>query len=665
MKQKVIILGGGVAGLSAAHELAERGFQVEVLERRAVAGGKARSLAVLDAPEQSLRSAGRLPLAGEHGFRFFPGFYRHVVDTMARIPCGACSVADNLVDTTQIQIASYGRPSVFVPARFPQGPADLQTALLFLLNMLGGGLDVSPLETAFLASKVWQMFTSCEERRMTEYEKISWYDFIDAANRSPAYQSLYGHGITRSLVAAKARRASTKTIGNIFLQMLLHIVQPGNAADRVLNGPTSDVWIDPWRKYLTSLGVVYRTDAEVVSINLSRGRVVSVTVVRDGAAHDISGDYFVAALPIERMAALVTPALAAADPALAALPGLSSSVEWMNGIQFYLTEDVPLVHGHTIFLNSPWALTSVSQAQFWSDYQMASHGDGKVRGILSVDISNWQTPGFNGKKAVECTRDEIKEEVWNQVKLGVNVGGRTMLTDQHLHSWFLDPDIMDTDPTAPGSETNLEPLLVNYVDTWRSRPEATTRVGNLFLASDYVRTHTDLATMEAANEAARRATNGVLAASGSSAKACAVWPLREPESLAPLKAYDRQRFRSGLTWGGPIGQIAQTALSLAADSAGPRGSSTDTPASQARSAASARAAAAAASDEGLAPDRLAELARQLHGDVPGLAAVSAAPELWSAGAPNVPQARPTTSRVEPRPYAPDGAAGPRVRIIGE
>ncbi len=44
MQQTVAILGGGVAGLSAAHELAERGFQVRVYERKPVLGGKARSI---------------------------------------------------------------------------------------------------------------------------------------------------------------------------------------------------------------------------------------------------------------------------------------------------------------------------------------------------------------------------------------------------------------------------------------------------------------------------------------------------------------------------------------------------------------------------------------------------------------------------------------------
>ena len=63
-------------------------------------------------------------------------------------------------------------------------------------------------------------------------------------------------------------------------------------------------------------------------------------------------------------------------------------------------------------------------------------------------------------------------------------------------------------PAHPGFLRNAEPLLVNLVNTWALRPEATTAIPNLFLASDYVRTHTDLATMEGANEAARRAVNG-------------------------------------------------------------------------------------------------------------------------------------------------------------
>jgi uncharacterized protein with NAD-binding domain and iron-sulfur cluster len=79
---KVIILGGGVAGMSAAHELIERGFEVEVYDRHKLyAGGKARSVHIKVPGEEKDQ-----PLPGEHGFRFFPGFYKHVTDTMSRIP---------------------------------------------------------------------------------------------------------------------------------------------------------------------------------------------------------------------------------------------------------------------------------------------------------------------------------------------------------------------------------------------------------------------------------------------------------------------------------------------------------------------------------------------------------------------------------------------------
>ncbi|MFA6300516.1 MAG: FAD-dependent oxidoreductase, partial [Nocardioides sp.] len=63
----VAVLGGGMAGLAAAHELIERGFDVTVYEPKAW-GGKARSI-----PVKGTGTEGRRDLPGEHGFRFFPG----------------------------------------------------------------------------------------------------------------------------------------------------------------------------------------------------------------------------------------------------------------------------------------------------------------------------------------------------------------------------------------------------------------------------------------------------------------------------------------------------------------------------------------------------------------------------------------------------------------
>src|SRR5215471_18986135 len=133
MPQTIAILGGGVAGLSAAHELAERGFHVRVFERKPVMGGKARSIPVPGSALPGLR-----PLPGEHGFRFFPGFYKHVTDTMRRIPYGAHGNAfDNLRAATRILLARSGQSEITWVARYPQTLEDLQVFLTELFTPLG------------------------------------------------------------------------------------------------------------------------------------------------------------------------------------------------------------------------------------------------------------------------------------------------------------------------------------------------------------------------------------------------------------------------------------------------------------------------------------------------------------------------------------------------
>jgi uncharacterized protein with NAD-binding domain and iron-sulfur cluster len=574
--KKVVILGGGIAGMSAAHELIERGFAVEVFERQGIPGGKARSLRVAEPFERPMlggpafagaRYRAKKPwLPGEHGFRFFPGFYRHVVDTMERIPEGQGTVADHLVNTTVCHQARFGKRPAYIPVRFPRTPDDVKNAMQLVVDWLGGQLDVSPVDTVFFAEKIWQLMTSCEDRRLKEYENVYWWDFIDADSRSPEYQKVFANAITRSLVAAKAERASARTIGNIFVQILCDILDPTVAtADRLLDGPTNDVWIEPWLTHLRSLGVEYHFETEVQAITCQDGAIRGATVSKNGKTWEVSGDYFVAAVPVERMAKLVTPSLVAAEPKLGKLDELAENIEWMNGIQFYLKEDVPLAHGHSIYVDSPWALTSVSQAQFWHDVDLSQYGDGRVRGILSVDISDWDVPGLNGKQADECTRDEIAAETWRQLKESVNRPGVEVLKDDNLHSWYLDPAIEDSDPLRPGMETNLEPLLVNYWGTWELRPQAVTAIANFFLASDYVQTHTDLATMEAANEAARRAVNGILDACKSDEPRCRIWPLHEPPMLAPFRTYDQLRFDQGLPWDANVpvvGDAVRALLSL-------------------------------------------------------------------------------------------------------
>ncbi|MEU1816269.1 FAD-dependent oxidoreductase [Streptomyces roseifaciens] len=540
----VAVLGGGVAGLTAAHELAERGFQVTVYEKKAP-GGKARSM---DVPGSA--RGGRKALPGEHGFRFFPGFYQNLPDTMRRIPFpgnpNGCH--DNIVASTEVMLARTGHEDIRLPFRTVGKPPPLLTPDA-LRRALAGFLDafgnIPVHETVYFASRLLVWLTSCDARRTGAWERVPWWEFIRAARMSPNYQRLLAIGITRNIVATKAEVASTKTVSTCIEAFLFNALGRGadGEPDRVLNAPTNEAWIDPWVAHLRSLGVTFRIGWAVRDLRIARGRITEA-VVQDasGAKQSVTADHFVSAMPVEHARTTWNAQVRAADPQLARCDKLQT--DWMTGIQFYLTEPTPVLHGHVNHIDSPWSITSVGQAQYWPgrDFR-ADYGDGAVADCLSVDVSEWDKPGIlYGKTAKQCTREEVAREVWAQMKAGLNDTGRTVLSDAKIHSWFLDPAVEIGGPRP----VNDEQLLVHPAGTWYNRPSARTAIPNLFLCGDYVATDIDLATMEGANAAARAAVNALLDETGSRAERCTITPLYRAPELELFKAEDAIRHRMGL-----------------------------------------------------------------------------------------------------------------------
>lgn len=564
--KRIVILGGGVAGMSAAHELAERGFEVEVYEHKSdYCGGKARSVDVPDTAK-----GGRKPLPGEHGFRFFPGFYRHVTDTMKRIPVGPGRTAfDNLTPTEFSTMGRYGKMPIKVLAHFPRNIAEVES---LVSSMFHSDTGLTKEEEKYFGERVWQLMTSCKDRRINEYEGLGWWEYLDADRFSDTYRTLLVEGLTRTLVAAKARTASTKTGGDIFLQLIYNTIDPFVNTDRVLNAPTNDAWLNPWYRHLTeSLGVRYHFDATATEVVMDGDNIKHVVVRQGSEQKTVTGDQFIFAVPVEQMAPLINDDMLEADATLQYIKDLSPSVSWMNGLQVYINADVKIARGHIICSDSQWAITLISQPQFWPSIDLSHYGDGSVKGIISIDISDWFSLGFNGKRACDCSKEEVFEEVWKQVKMSLNNNNETLLTDDMVVGWYLDSDIiapmhpdadLDERKATIATNQNLEPLLVNRVNTWSLRPMAYTHIPNMYVASDYVKTNTDLATMEGANEAARRAVNTIIERSGSNAKLCEIWDLHEPWILAPFRWRDQKRFDEGLPWQPTIGPLGTLAVHL-------------------------------------------------------------------------------------------------------
>jgi uncharacterized protein with NAD-binding domain and iron-sulfur cluster/uncharacterized protein YqjF (DUF2071 family) len=596
--KKVLVMGGGVAGLTVAHELAERGYKVVIYDRNpSVAGGKARTEPAVKPrvrqTDGTFKTEAPLPWnnpwPGEHGFRFFPGFYKHVPDTMRRIPFAdnPRGVFDNLLSARLGLMA----PNDYAPfpalVRAPRTWEELKAGIEMPEHYLQMGL--TPDDLLHFFHRIWQIATSCKARRLDEYGRIGWWDFIDASARSAAYQHLLAIGITRNAVATQATIANTRTIGDVMVSLLFNMTVPFETADRVLIGPTNEAWIDPWVMYLTrEFGVEYVLGATVKALHYEyaqgEGRLSGVTIRHNRKGEWVetveTADHYVSALPVEVLAELLAKearkdgrrgkeaggasdpqappgppkCILDADEGLEGILQLKSQVNWMTGIQFYLTDAVEVIAGHINCLDSPWSITALSQLQFWPSVEMPRLGDGKATCIVSVDISNWDAKGSPDgkvphKTAKECTPDEIAEETWHQLKRALNhPAGSPYRIPERFHAYWLDDAIIHNPKVH--KNVNTEPLLVNLVGSWPLRPKAYTRLPNFYVAGDFVQTHTDFASMESACEAGRRAANAMLARDDYRGPLgfAEVWDVHEHEIFKPLQEIDAARYAQGLPW---------------------------------------------------------------------------------------------------------------------
>ena len=266
------------------------------------------------------------------------------------------------------------------PAHAPESLADLAVLARFVLDA-ATQLGVPAVDVAWLLERLFTLLASCDERRVGQWDLESWWSYVQADRRSPEFRRYLADGLTRTLVAARANEMSARTGG----------LDPRPTAARPLArgraGRPRARRADLGRLDLAVGGVsgVARRDvrlgAPVEGLLVRDGRIASATV----GGEAVTADFYVAALPVEIMRGLLSPELRRAEPRLNGLDRLVT--RWMNGIMFYLRDDLPLVRGHAIYLDSEWALTSISQRQFWREVSLP------VGGVLSIDISEWQRAG--------------------------------------------------------------------------------------------------------------------------------------------------------------------------------------------------------------------------------------------------------------------------------
>jgi len=488
------------------------------------------------------------------------------------------TVFDNIHPTTSYALAfGKGQRSSQV-ARSPiTSFEELKQYLTIVFSSReSGGFGLTPRDAGRLTLKVLQFATACDARRR-DYEQLSWWEFLNADDLSQNAQSALQR-LPEALVAMDAKECDARTQWVPFIHILLDQVKAGTYRDGTLRGPTSEAWLNPWRAYLEAQGVEFIAGKlegfeaiEVPDAAEPEGgvRVVwpKVTCIDPRYA---TGDaplkpgYFVLAVSApeaRRLAKEFSRALGEPegdederdtteesprafksdfkkaekiggdmpdDELKAELrrPRPNSDYRHFAGIQYYFAEDISWLDGHVYYPDSPWALTSISQARFWQDKMDWEHG---YRGVLSAIVGAWDVEGTRIKKtAWDCTREELAEEVWYQMREGISnllertrtpgVGRfarRTPIPDDLPEPiyWHIDDNLLHRKDKKPGFD-NQSPFLIATPGRFEERPgsmaDGYTVEHGFVLCGYYTQTYTRIPSMEAANESARHAVNAIL-----------------------------------------------------------------------------------------------------------------------------------------------------------
>jgi len=461
---------------------------------------------------------------GEHGFRFFPAFYRHVFDTMLRIPIAqegfayvetGRTVLDNVIPTYS-QGVNFGDQKSFV---LPRRPVESFREAFDLLRKAYDAMGFTTSDAQRFLLKLFKYTTSCIERRRDEYEHVSWFDYLEGDRYSERFQQ-YLDSAPQLLVAMRARESDARTIGNIAVQLMLDQLRGRQRTDGTLNAPSTLAWFEPWVRYLVNQGVTFE-NAELVTFDRDGDDLLPVLKLPDGSEEMPDGiDYCVVALSAQAAQEVVSKAGLAGgdfdkirrlDLGDDTLPNPGGIVDHLSGIQYYFKSDVKFVPGHTVFPDSEWGLSAIAQPQFW--VRRRGRWDGYL-GLISVDIGNWhQESSRTHKTAWQSTKDEIAKEVWRQIRETIPPG--KPVPDPIIY--HLDDNIVFSRGGKGPPERNLTPLVINRTGRFHERPGEPhpergydLQPGRIVFAGTYMQTYTRMTTMEAANESGRHAVNAIL-----------------------------------------------------------------------------------------------------------------------------------------------------------
>lgn len=493
------VFGGGIAGLTAAHELAGRGWSVTVYEVNDEVGGFFRSA----------RRDRHRNMPSEYSWHGMGPWYHNVFDLMRQIPFD---------EGGSVYHRSLSRPIAF--AMVPdQARAAFDDTMHVNVRGMFRMTRLDLVRWAWLSLKTW----TARRRSVDAYSRV---------NAADAYRPLLSDVAWRlwrasfgPWVGSDWTNVSLHQVGLFFRKQLLSKPSHHHEADAegpawwhgprsgwlVLTGPSNEAWFDPWTAELERRGVRLRYGAELHRLDLDGGAIAEARLTSGEA---VRADLYVLAINPFSAAEVVarTPDLAALDQLRLLQPLIQDGPHTQVSFRLAFGERIawPRERTAVVIADSEFNLTLFAEEQAWrTDVDL---GEG-VGALWTGTACVAKRPGrLYGLPLENCTKEQFIEEVKAQLAScgGLDAlirkanGGRSwesfpIVRFEVWHEWIFSPEGIQ----------HRQPKWVNTTHTQPFLPEQRTPVPNLVMAGAHTRTFADVWSIEAAVESGRRAAQVV------------------------------------------------------------------------------------------------------------------------------------------------------------
>ena len=437
----VTIVGGGLAGMTAALRLLERGCRVSLFEAEARLGGKAGANKHGDDYD-------------EHGYHIFPAWYLNIWRLVDQL-----DMRDNFVDCTDFEQLDAGEFPRFKTLR------NLTSVAHFWENLRSGVMP-TPEMFLFFYSTLDLMSQPYSYRRFLDQIAVSGFirsRFYKTERVARQHQELMLKGISvpTYFVSAMTMRHAMR-----------YWIRHPNPMYRILRGNLQELFIDPIRQELEKLGCDIHTSMRLERIGVEDQRISRLRFLdeEDRSRREVEVDNVVMAIPAEKLAALIDDDVYAAAPSLAKVRYLRARP--MAALNVYFKRKITgIPNDHVNLVDSEFGLSFIDVSQRWKGY------DATVLNAIASDFTALETlsPG----KAIEAMIREMGQYV-------------PAIAEAEIERTDFQPHLD-------------EPLFMNDVGAWHYRLESLPEEGereieltNLYPAGDHCRSYVDLVCMEGA-----------------------------------------------------------------------------------------------------------------------------------------------------------------------